>query len=169
MKKPPRYLTMPSVQIDLALIKQLTSSIHKADVLGKFSTEDINKLTKHMVAVTVAEGEAIYVEGEPADYMGMLITGKLVVLKETQKGKSRQIADILPGRTVGEMSMVDGKAHSATVIAGQESIMVILSQGAMVALIDEDPRLGANLLRNLAATISLRLRSTNNILAQYLD
>lgn len=169
MKNIPRYLTLPPVDLDSALIKKLSDSILKTELFGKLGIEDIQILTRHMVAIEVSEGDAIYVEGEPADFMSMLISGKLTVLKETEKGKSREIAEILPGRSVGEMSMVDGRAHSATVVAGKKSIVAILGKDAMELLIEEDPRLGANLFRSFAEIISLRLRKTNNVLAQYLD
>lgn len=169
MKSAPRYKTLPSVNLDSFLVNKLSNSIQKTDLFGKLSTEDISKLTKLMDAVELPQGDAIYVEGEPADYMSMLISGKLTVLKETEKGKSREIAQILPGRVVGEMSMVDGKAHSATVVADTNSTVAILSKKAMETLVKEDPELGANLFRNFAETISIRLRKTNNILAQYLD
>lgn len=169
MKNTPRYQTLPPVDLDSALIKKLSASIQKTDLFGKLGDEDVNKLTRHMIAVQVPGGVAIYVEGEPADFMSMLISGRLSVMKETEKGKSRQIADILPGKSVGEMSMVDGKPHSATVIAGEASVVAVLSREQMEKLIKEDPKLGANLFRSIAETISIRLRSTNNVLAQYLD
>lgn len=169
MNNTPRYQTLPSVDLDSALITKLSNSIQKTDLLGKLDSEDVKKVTRHMIAVKIPEGDAIYIEGEPADFMSMLVTGRLGVMKETEKGKSRQIADILPGKSVGEMSMVDGKPHSATVIAGAESIVAVLSRDQMEKLIKDDPRLGANLFRSIAETISIRLRSTNNVLAQYLD
>jgi CRP-like cAMP-binding protein len=169
MKNTSRYLTLPSVDLDSALIKKLTSSVQKTDLFGKLSISDINKLTSSMVAVELPEGDAIYVEDEPADYVSMLISGQLIVLKETDKGKSRQIAVIHPGRSVGEMSLVDGKPHSATVVAGEKSIVAILSQQAMESLVKSDPKLGTHLFRSFAEVISVRLRKTNNVLAQYLD
>lgn len=169
MKNTSRYLTLPSVDLNSALIKKLTSSVQKTDLFGKLSASDISKLTNSMVAVELPEGDAIYVEDEPADYVSLLISGKLTVLKETEKGKSRQIAVILPGRSVGEMSMVDGKPHSATVVAGEQSIVAVLSKDAMESLVKSDPKLGTHLFRSFAEIISIRLRKTNNVLAQYLD
>lgn len=169
MKNTSRYLTLPSVELDSILTNKLTSSVQKTDLFGKLGISDINKLTNCMVAVELPVGDALYVEDEPADYVSLLISGLLTVMKETEKGKSRQIAVILPGRSVGEMSLVDGKPHSATVVAGERSIVAILSKDAMESLVESDPKLGAHLFRSFAEIISIRLRKTNNVLAQYLD
>jgi len=169
MKHTPRFLTLPSVELDSALVQKLSQSIQETDLFGKLSLKQVREISGHMSAVDVPEGDAIYIEGEPADYMSMLITGKLSVLKETDRGKTRQIAEISPGRSVGEMSMLDGLPHSATVVAAVESTVAILTREAMEKLISQEPQLGANLLRTLAETISIRLRKTNNVLAQYLD
>jgi CRP/FNR family cyclic AMP-dependent transcriptional regulator len=169
MTNTPRYQTFPPVEMDSTLVKELADSIQKTDLFGKLGNEDVEKLTRQMIAVEIPEGNALYVESEPADFMSLLVSGRLVVMKETEKGKSRQIADIMPGKSVGEMSMVDGKNHSATVVAGDKSIVAILSRAQMEKIVADDPELGARLFRSIAETISLRLRSTNNVLAQYLD
>lgn len=70
-----------------------------------------------------------------------------------------------PGMPFGEVSLIDEKPRSATVIAVEESDVVCLPAEDLRALISERPDVGVILLRNLARVLCSRLRASNQQLA----
>jgi CRP-like cAMP-binding protein len=70
---------------------------------------------------------------------------------------------------MGEMSMLDGLPHSATSIATDNCILLMLTKLSYEKLAEEQPVLCNKLLTQIARLMSLRLRQTTGILLDYLD
>jgi len=58
-------------------------------------------------------------EGDGGDFMLMLISGKVEVHKRDRWNTPQLLATVEAGRTLGEMSMIDGEARFATCIAAR--------------------------------------------------
>jgi len=76
------------------------------------------------------------------------------LIDETQGIRTEKI---LPGESVGELSVLDDAAHSSTLIALQESELLVIESSILWRLIDETDGVARNLLRQL----SFRLRAAN--------
>jgi CRP/FNR family transcriptional regulator, cyclic AMP receptor protein len=123
-------------------------------------TDDIRALAKAMQVYVAQEGAVILREGEPGNAMLLIIDGLVQVVRgDPWKGVTLGILD--HGKTLGEMSIVDQKPRSATCVALQHCVFAVLSQQSLERLIEERPRLGATILREVALMLSARLRRTN--------
>ncbi|WP_076592296.1 GGDEF domain-containing protein [Herminiimonas arsenitoxidans] len=76
------------------------------------------------------------------------------LIDETQGIRTEKI---LPGESVGELSVLDDAAHSNTLIALQETDLLVIESSTLWRLIDEADGVARNLLRQL----SFRLRAAN--------
>jgi CRP-like cAMP-binding protein len=74
-----------------------------------------------------------------------------------------------PGRTLGEMSMIDGEARFATCVAAQAALVAVLDRESLARIIVEQPMLGAKILMELVLMLSQRLRATSDRLMERLD
>ena len=75
---------------------------------------------------------------------------------------TQRLANLLPGQITGELALLDGGRRSAYVRAGPEGATVLtLERERLVALCNDDPTLGNQLIWNIATTLALRLRLTN--------
>jgi len=79
----------------------------------------------------------------------------------TESGREEVIYSMREGQIFGELSLVDGAPRSATVRAEEDVITCLYSYEKLNALLDEQPRIGYILMRNLASIISARVRNTN--------
>lgn len=62
-------------------------------------------------------GQAVFCEGEPADFALLLLEGRLSVAVETARGR-RIVGDVWPGEVVGETALLGlGSTRNATVRA----------------------------------------------------
>jgi CRP-like cAMP-binding protein len=74
-----------------------------------------------------------------------------------------------PGRAFGEMSVIDAEPRSATLVAREPGLLMVLTGESFASLSDEHPRVALNLLQRMARSLSQRLRQTSGQLADYLQ
>jgi len=101
--------------------------------------------------------------------MLMLIEGKVEVLKRDRWNTPQMIAVVEAGKTLGEMSMIDGEARFATCVAAEPTVVAVLDRENLARIIVEQPMLGAKILMELVLMLSQRLRSTSARLLQLMD
>jgi CRP-like cAMP-binding protein len=130
-----------------------------------FKTDELDILAKHMNYAEVKRGEYLFMEGEKGDYMCFVINGLLEVLKKNIQGDFRVIARLQKGNTIGEMSIVDKSPRSASVIARQSSLIIILTKKGFNKLSNNYPTLTVKLLIKIMRLLSLNMRRTSSWLA----
>ena len=74
------------------------------------------------------------------------------------------IARLLPGQPVGEVSLVDDGLRSATVVSVSNSTLIRIERDALLALCEEDLRLGYVVMRNIAAGLAFKMRSNGLVM-----
>jgi CRP/FNR family transcriptional regulator, cyclic AMP receptor protein len=72
---------------------------------------------------------------------------------ETGRGAGRRIATVGPGDVVGELSLIDGKPTSASVIADTTVEALVLYKTRLTKLLASTPQLYPGLLAGLASRI----------------
>lgn len=132
---------------------------------SELDEEEVQEFAKHFKVYKLIAGDVLFLEGDPECYMGVLIKGKLSVLKSDADGNPQKISEIGPGKTVGEMSLLDGQPRSASIEVADESMVMILYQGRFNEILLNQPRLGVKLLMYVMRLMSARLRMTSNTVA----
>ena len=95
-------------------------------------------------------------EGEPSTEMYFLISGLLVVTKELD-GKETELGSIDKGQLVGEMSFLDKKTRSASVVAKEPCELLIIPLEKFEHTLEELP----DWVRTLQTCLIGRLREVN--------
>ena len=146
-----------------------------ADLLGNsqmfkgFDWPQIETLAGYIQLYRAQPGSVLFHEGDKGDFMCIVLEGKLEIHKEDNRHKDKTISTVLPGRSLGEMTIVDGEPRSATAIVVSPSILAVMTQENFTLLLHEKPALCAKLLLKIAQFLSQRLRLTSGILVDYLE
>ena len=148
---------------------QIHALIPRCDLLENFSPAEVLLLAHFMDVYQAPAGTEIIREGEGGDFMLMLIEGKVEVLKRDRWNTPQLIAVVDAGKTLGEMSMIDGEARFATCVAAEPTVLAVLDRENLARIIVEQPMLGAKILMELVLMLSQRLRSTSERLLQMMD
>ena len=122
-----------------------------------------------MEVYRAAPGAEIIREGEGGDFMLMLLEGRIEVHKRDRWNTPQVLASVESGRTLGEMSMIDGEPRFATCVAAEPSLIAVLDRESLARIIVEQPLLGAKVLMELVLMLSHRLRATSQRLLGLLD
>jgi CRP/FNR family transcriptional regulator, cyclic AMP receptor protein len=148
---------------------KMQALIPKCNLLENFSSGEVQTLAHFMHAYRAEIGVEIIREGDGGDFMLMLIEGRAEVYKRDRWNTPQLLATVEAGRTLGEMSMIDGDARFATCLAAEPTLIAVLDRESLARIIVEQPLLGAKILMELVLMLSQRLRNTSERLLGMLD
>src|SRR3954466_773517 len=124
---------------------QIPDLITYSALFENFNVAEI-RLMSHFMRVYRAEiGVEVIREGDPGDYMMLLLEGRVEVLKRDRWNAPRLIAVLDPGAPVGERSMIDAEPRFATCAAADRCLLAVLSRESLARIILEQPVLGAKI------------------------
>jgi CRP-like cAMP-binding protein len=161
--------TLEHLGVGTVLAQQIYDMFGHARFFDDFSREDVQELAGFMHVYRAEPGSMIIREGDVDDYMLLIISGKVDIVKTDKRGIIQPMTSVGPGMTLGEMSMIDGEPRFATCVAAETTTFAVLSREAMVRIILEEPSLGAKLLIKLVTLLSQRLRQTSSTLLHYME
>ena len=148
---------------------RIHSLIPKCPLLENFSTGEVRLLAHFMEVYRAQPGVEMIREGEGGDLMMLVIEGRVDVAKRDRWNTPQLIAVVEAGKTLGEMSMIDGEARFATCIAVEPALIAVLDRESLARIIVEQPLLGAKILMELVLMLSQRLRATSDRLLGILN
>lgn len=148
---------------------QLLAMLQGSEFFGDLPPEDVEQLCKYVQAYSVDAGTEIFREGDRGGFMCLIIEGGAEIFKQDHKYGTKRVGSIEPGKSVGEMALVDGEQRSATCVCPQASTLVMLTREQFVRMIRESPGLSVNILLKLVTMMSRRLRQTSGQLVDYLE
>jgi CRP/FNR family transcriptional regulator, cyclic AMP receptor protein len=148
---------------------QIHALIPKCTLLENFAPAEVRLLAHFMDVYRAEPGVEIIREGDGGDFMLMIVEGQVEVHKRDRWNTPQLLATVEAGRTLGEMSMIDGEARFATCIAVAPALLAVLDRESLARIIVEQPLLGAKILMELVLMLSQRLRATSARLLGLLD
>jgi CRP/FNR family cyclic AMP-dependent transcriptional regulator len=124
-------------------------------LFSRLSQSQLNAIAKHADVAKRREGAVLAKQGAQGLEAIIIVEGRARV-----EADGRAIAELGPGDVVGEMSVIDGKPRSATVIASEPVTMLVLHRRDFVSLLDTVP----GLQRKLLVTLCERVRQADQAL-----
>ncbi len=104
------------------------------------------------------DGETIFLHDEPATGMYVLLKGEAKVVKRDRAtGQNTTVATVRVGETMGEVSLLLGTPHTATVVAKSDLEAALLTRNRLNELKHENPPLALRLYELLAMTLARHL------------
>jgi NTE family protein len=111
---------------------------------------------------TLPGGVRLYAAGDAADTLYLLRAGRLGVFKHDEGQEPHFVGVIRPGEPAGEMSLIAGTAHTATVVALRDSEILALPREAFFEAASKNPEL----MTELARLMILRARQSATNVAE---
>ncbi len=137
-------------------------------LLEDLSRDEISRLCTRMECYSAKRGDMITGEDEEGDFLGIVLTGEVAVLKRGKDGQEKHLAVIGPGVSFGELSLIDGKPRFATCIATEPTDVAILTRDSIFDILVLQPSLGSKLLLLFLQSTSQRLRETSERLLTFI-
>ena len=144
---------MLSAPDHLSMSRPLAQALQSVEIFQDLSPEDMAALAGELEIVEVGRSEALVRQGEPADALYIVLSGRFVV---TREGREAPITEIAPDQPIGEIAFLTGLDRTATVRALRDSLVVKLSREQFDRLSVNKP----SIWRSLTATLARRLATT---------
>lgn len=95
--------------------------------------------------------QTVFHQGDPGDALFVIASGSVkVVLPSPDAGEPAILATLGPGDFFGELALLDGEPHSATVITLEPSEILVLGRADVELLFEREPALWRALVASLA-------------------
>ena len=122
----------------------LFSSLNDEEIKAIFELSHTKKCGKDAI---------ILLEDEEGDTLFIILNGKVKVTTFSEGGKEVIFSILNEGDFFGDMSLLDGKPRSATVISIEESELRLIRRFEFLKLIEKHPRIGLVLLEELTSRL----------------
>ena len=138
--------------------EEIFEIINEIKLFGTFSLDEVKSLCCFMQCYASPSDHTILNEGENGDFLILILTGSVEVVKSKNKKDARLISEEGVGSTLGEMSLIDGLPRIASCTTLVPTDFAVLTRESFNDVLLKMPRLGNKLLIILLQSMSARLR-----------
>lgn len=131
-------------------VEQILGAFKSIDFLRLLKDEDLMKAATFAKVEVFGESEAIVTQGDEGGSCYFLVSGRADVYSLAADGFRSHVATLGPGDFFGEMSLLTGEPRSATVIAKEDSVCIVVGSEVFRTIFTEDPGLSEHLSELLA-------------------
>ena len=134
-------------------------SLAAMDIFCDFDAKDIEAIAPLFDEMYYQPEDLIIREGDPADRLYLLASGKATVsLKLGDSGKRKRLTTYIPGIAFGELCLFEPGKRSADIVADTEACCYVLPIARLNRLLDNTPEVYVKLLRAFGKNLVDTLR-----------
>jgi CRP/FNR family transcriptional regulator, cyclic AMP receptor protein len=117
------------------------AALRRAPLFEGLDDNYLYGIARHSTQVQAEPDQVLIREGESGREFMMILTGGVRIERD-----GNVVAHMKAGDCFGEMTLIDGRPRSATVVADAPSTLLVLDSSVFAGLLDSDPRLTRKLL-----------------------
>jgi CRP-like cAMP-binding protein len=147
-----------------------TKILKQADIFYQFTPTQMELVADLCHEQSYQTGDVIFEENSDSDELYIIAQGEVDILVNPSLVSDHPesahqpvtIATLRRGQSFGEIALVDRGLRSATARSAQNNTRLLaLPRDRLMLLCDTYPQLGYRLMKNLAADLALKIRSTD--------
>lgn len=135
-------------EVDIMEIVQRAEFLAQAKIFADVRTEDLAAVATLVEERDFGDGETLFEEGEPGGTL-FLVTGGAV---EARKD-GRVLFTAGPGRSVGSLSLLDGRPTNYTAVALEPTRTLLLGREEFAAALEERQQVAESVIRYLTGVV----------------
>ena len=128
--------------------------LRSVSIFSDLSDVELASISKKMTPYSYSKGEFIVMEEMEGQQCYFITHGSVKITRSSKDGREVILAILTAGEFFGEMSLLDGEARSANVLALEETKVLALKRNDFMVTLEDYPRVSIQLLKEL--TIRLR-------------
>lgn len=123
--------------------------IRRVPLFSQLAAEQAETVANAVVKKRYKRGEVIVEQGQKSDALFIILTGRARVLSTNSRGREVILATLQVGDYIGEMSLIDGLPHSASVRADTPTDALVLGRSEFSRCLPDPESMAHSLLRGL--------------------
>jgi CRP/FNR family cyclic AMP-dependent transcriptional regulator len=149
------------VVLDEVKLERFRALLASTAIFRGCSPAAIDDLARRVQVRTRPAETIIVAQDEPGDSMFVIAQGRVKVALFGENGRELTLSELKPGDFFGEMSLLDNRPRSASVVAVDDATLLVLTRDAFVVHLKAHPQTAINLLSELTR----RLRRADETIA----
>lgn len=155
--------------LDLETFEYLRDLINEVPQLYSLGPNEVISLVSYVSYKSVEKGDFIFKEGEAGDCLFYIASGAVDIIKESVEGNPIKLDQLTQNSMMGEMALMDNAPRSATAEVVDDVELIIITRESFEGLLKDVPVIGIKIFKQIATTISQRLRFANGRLADVIN
>ena len=124
--------------------------LRRVSIFSALTPAQMSQLANAVTKRRVKRGELIVEQGKKSNALFVILTGRARVVMTDRRSREVILAVLQPGDYVGEISLIDGKSHSANVQAEVQSDLLVLGQVEFNQCLSENQSIANAVIKGLA-------------------
>jgi len=120
--------------------------LRETPILSPLSQHDWEKVKHLFIEKRFGKDDYIFFEGDPASWLGIVLEGRVKVIKHSEAGKDVVLNLIAPGEMLGEVSAFNGEPYPATAQAMEPTVVASIHQDDYLRLLKQYPALALKVI-----------------------
>jgi CRP-like cAMP-binding protein len=118
----------------------ILSNIRRLPLFAPCNPEQLNAVAGSFQMLRYAPGQPLYQQGENSHALYQFVSGSGQILRTTGgSGTQHVVGQVRPGEFIGEASLFSGALRDVTVVAAEESVVLLLQKAALDQLLAVRP------------------------------
>jgi CRP/FNR family cyclic AMP-dependent transcriptional regulator len=129
------------------------SFLENVPIFADLEEPDLKKIEKLGLRKKYKKGNIVVLEKEMGAALFVIISGKVKIVRTDEDGREVILSIFGPGEFFGEMSLLDGLARSASVVALAKAELFMIHRRDFLKLVNEHPQVAISLLGELTTRL----------------
>ena len=123
------------------------SFLRRIPVFEDLDPADLAMIDRVTTERRIARGATVFTEGEPGEGFHFIRSGKVKVIKLAADGREHILNILGPGEVFAEVLLFNDAPYPATVVAVEDSLVGVIRNRELEALLVQQPRLAVHIIR----------------------
>ena len=129
------------------------SFLQNVPIFADLEEPELKKIEKLGLRKKYKRGNIVVLEKETGAALFVIISGKVKIVRTDEDGREVILSIFGPGEFFGEMSLLDGLARSASVVALTKAELFMIHRRDFLRLLHEHPQVAISLLGELTTRL----------------
>jgi HEAT repeat protein/ATP/ADP translocase len=126
--------------------------LKRIPLYSSMTLEQLRTITEHLTERPITSGEVIFHQGDESYELYLIVAGKVEIVQE-RGGERHTIATSAAGDFFGEMAIFENRPRSATIVAVEEGLLLVLSPERFRHIILQEPAISFEIFRELSSRL----------------
>jgi CRP/FNR family transcriptional regulator, nitrogen oxide reductase regulator len=133
-------------------------ALRTSPVFGHLSAQEIESLAAPSREVECRARDYVFMEGDPAEWLCIVRTGRIRIVRHSRSGKDVVLELLGPGEIFGGVAVIEKRPYPAAAQAMEASVVLKIPAQALITVSERNP----SVIRELALMMGRRLRSAHD-------
>lgn len=144
-------------------IGSLTDALRNVPIFEALNQEQLVAVSQYAVTRTYSKNVIIVNEGDNADSIFFILSGKVKVFVSDENGREMILNEQKPFEYFGELALIDDSKRSASVITMEKSSFAVLSKDSFNEMLTHQPGIAIRIIKDLVQRVRLLTHNVKNL------